>query len=327
MSSTVESLLVAGQGNRDKGGVMTVLFMRGRSRRVGWVQVARGAHRTSSSDDALVDDLAAWQLVLSTGACFTHLTSVAVRGWCLPPLPTGMPVFVAQNKGINPPHRHGLKVTRHAAGPEFSIQRGLRLATSSETLLACARDLSLLDLVVLVDSALHAGACTVSELHRAAQQRRRGSPRLREALSLVDVRSESPWESMLRVLHVCCDIPVEPQYVVRDDAGAFVARGDLRIVGTRTLHEYDGSHHLTRAGQRADLKRHARIDGAQWSRRGFTREDVLHQGVQILRQADLALGRPHRPERVRDWHALLRDSLFTPPGQARLRNRLKIQPN
>lgn len=306
---------------------MTVLFMRGRRRRVGWVQVSRGAHRTSNSDNALVDDLATWELVLSKQACFTHLTSAAVRGWWLPPLPTRMPVFVAQPQGINPPQRPGLNVTRHSTEPAFSIHRGLRLATAPESLLACARDLSLLDLTVLVDSALHSRACTLSELHRVAQQRRRGSPRLREALPLVDGRSESPWESMLRVLHVCCDIPVEPQYVVRDDAGAFVARGDLWIVGTRTLHEYDGAHHLNREGQRKDLKRNARIDRAEWSRRGFTREDVLHQGAQILREADLALGRAHQPKRIRAWHGLLRDSLFTPSGQTRLRNRLRLPPN
>lgn len=306
---------------------MTVLFMRGRRRRVGWVQVSRGAHRTSDSDNALVDDLATWELVLSKEACFTHLTSAAVRGWWLPPLPSDMPVFVAQHRSISPPRRPGLIVSRHSTEPELRTESGLRLATAPETLLACARDLRLLDLIVLMDSALHAGACDVFQLHGIAQQRRRGAPRLREALPLVDGRSESPWESMLRVLHVSCDIPVEPQYVVRDDAGAFVARGDLWIVGTRTLHEYDGAHHLNREGQRKDLKRNARIDRAEWSRRGFTREDVLHQAVLILKEADLALGRPHQPERIRAWHALLRDSLFTPSGQARLRNRLRLQPN
>ena len=63
---------------------------------------------------------------------------------------------------------------------------------------------------------------------------------LRRALALSDGRSESPWESLRRVLHVVCGVPVEPQFVLLDDHGVFVARGDLRISGTTTLHEYDG---------------------------------------------------------------------------------------
>lgn len=301
---------------------MTVVFMRGRQRQVGWVQVSRGAHRTATGDGALVDDLAAWQLVLTEKSCFTHVTGAAVRGWWVPPLPTETPVFVAQHRSISPARRPGLIVSRHPTEPTVEVEDGLRLANAPETLLACARDLSLLDLIVLIDSALHIEACTVTELSLIAQQRRRGAPRLREALPLVDGRSESPWESMLRILHVSCGIPVEPQHVVYDRAGGFVARGDLWIVGTRTLHEYDGAHHLTRPQQRRDLQRSGRIDDVDWSRRGFTKEDVLHQGINILRAADSALGHDHDPDRIRAWHSLLRDSLQTPSGQARFRARI-----
>ncbi len=56
------------------------------------------------------------------------------------------------------------------------------------------------------------------------------------------------------------------------------------------------------------------------------KEDVLTQGVGILRDADASLGRPHRPERIRAWHVLLGQSLFTPAGTARLRTRLGLAP-
>jgi hypothetical protein len=58
-----------------------------------------------------------------------------------------------------------------------------------------------------------------------------------------------------------------------------------------------------------------------WTRRGYTDVEVLHQAVSILRDADRSLGRPHRPERVRAWHALLTDSLFSPSGMALARRR------
>lgn len=56
-------------------------------------------------------------------------------------------------------------------------------------------------------------------------------------------------------------------------------------------------------------------------RHGYVADDVLHKAVRILREADLGLGRPHDPARIRAWHALLRQSLFTPAGQTLLRQR------
>ncbi len=170
----------------------------------------------------------------------------------------GPPVFADAVQGGTWPRRAGLKVTRHPDAVASTELGGLRLATPAETVLACARDLGLLDLVVVIDAALHLDACTPSDLREAAVRRRRGAPLLRRALVLADGRSESPYESLLRVLHLVCDVPVVPQYEVRDSTGALVARGDLRIAGTTTLHEYDGSDHLLRPRQRRDLRRERR---------------------------------------------------------------------
>ena len=49
---------------------------------------------------------------------------------------------------------------------------GIRLASAAETLLAAARDLGLLDIVILGDAALHLRDCTIEELQAAAAQRR-----------------------------------------------------------------------------------------------------------------------------------------------------------
>ncbi len=136
------------------------------------------------------------------------------------------------------------------------------------------------------------------------------------ALTLCDGRSESPWESLLRVLHVLCGIPVEPQLILLDEDGGFVARGDLWLKGTTTLHEYDGGEHRKKQRQRKDLARERRIGNTEWTRRGYTDVEVLSQGIAILRDADRSLGRPHRPERIRPWHDLLAQSLFTPSGMA-----------
>lgn len=221
------------------------------------------------------------------------------------------------------PERSELRVVRHEIGPPKRVHIGLPLAEPAETLLGCAADLKLLDMVVLCDAALHVKACTPEDLVVAAAQRRRGAPMLRRVLSLADGRSESAWESMLRVLHVVCDVPVQPQADMFDDE-VFVARGDLLITGTRTLHEYDGEEHLKRPRQRKDLSRARRLGHIGYTRRGYTSHEVRKQAVGILRDADRSLGRVHRPERVRAWHALLMDSLFTPSGTERLRRRWKL---
>ncbi len=105
--------------------------------------------------------------------------------------------------------------------------------------------------------------------------------------------------------------------MVADD-GSFVARGDLWLAGTRTLHEYDGAVHRDRAQHRADLLRDRRLVAAAWTRRGYTSRDVIEGAAGVIRDIDLALGRPHRAEHGRRWHALVAKSLFSPAGRARI---------
>jgi very-short-patch-repair endonuclease len=136
-----------------------------------------------------------------------------------------------------------------------------------------------------------------------------------------DGRAESAWESLLRVLHVSADVPVVPQHEVRQH-GRFVARGDLWLEGTTTLHEYDGVHHRSPTQQRKDLARDRRLANAGWTRRGYTAVEVLHEATAIIRDADLALGRQHDPSRVHRWRQMVVESLFTTRGRDRLSVRL-----
>ncbi|MDQ3476121.1 MAG: hypothetical protein M3492_07265 [Actinomycetota bacterium] len=81
------------------------------------------------------------------------------------------------------------------------------------------------------------------DLLELARTPKRGAPRLRQAVRFVDARSEFAGESLLRVLHAVCGVPVESQLVIQDDEGFVVARADLHILGTRRLPEYDGAYH------------------------------------------------------------------------------------
>ena len=289
----------------------------GRRRSQGWVRVSRGLYRTHDCND-----LAAWQLVLPPCGAFTHLTAARALGWWVPPLPAGLPVIARVDRRTPRPRRPGLQVIRSDPRHPPAEHESLRLDSACDVLLVSARDLALLDLLVLVDSALHAGACTRLDIEVVAACGRRGTRRLREALHLADGRAESPWETLLRAFHVVCEVDVEPQPDIVMPDGSFVARADLLLSGTRTIHEYDGGDHLRRDQQQADLRRARRLNDAGVVRRGYTSYDLLREPIGILRDIDATMGRDHDPSRLRAWHALLFESLHTRSGQARLMARL-----
>lgn len=224
-------------------------------------------------------------------------------------------MFVSIGQQDPRPLRPGIRTVRLKRPGTVDTLDGVRVVSALEILVACARDLGLVDLVVLLDGAARAGDADLAELARDVRslRGRAGLPALRQAIDLADPRSESPWETLLRILHVVCGVEVHPQFEVP----GLGHRADLLLVGTRTFHEYDGEVHLPKPQQRKDLRRHRRLDVDEWSRHGYTSDDVLHRAVTILRDADHALGRPHRPERIRVWHDLLRHSLFTPSGTER----------
>ena len=291
--------------------------VRGHRRTRAWTRVSHGLHMPTAAQSPLE----AWQLVLPPSGVFTGITAAREHGWWLPQLPAETPVFAALPEAAGRIRRDGLRVGRHPAPIPFTTAKGLRLAVPAEALLACARHFALLDMVVLVDAALHLGSCSRSDVEEVLGRRRKGGPRLARALSLADERSESAWESVLRMLHVACGIPVEPQFIVTDRHGDFVARGDLRIEGTRTLHEYDGGEHRRKRRHGADLRRERALGNAGWTRRGYTAVEVTGQGMVILREADETLGRRHDPRRLRPWSALLGESTFSPRGRTLLRRR------
>jgi len=254
--------------------------------------------------------------VLPPASAFTHLTAAELYGWWLPSTPPH-PVFAAMRRCDPRPRRPGLLVCRHPKSFAWTLQEALRVTTPAETILAAARDLGVLDLVVLGDSALRSGHVTLSELRLCAEHRRRGAPLLREVIPLLDRRSESAWESIMRVLHVAAGIPVEPQHHVRDEAGRFLARADFWVVGTRRLHEYDGGVHREPEVQDDDLRRDRLLLDADWQRHGFTSRHLLNEAASIIRSTDELLGREWDAARLRAWEDLLNASMLRRPGRSR----------
>jgi hypothetical protein len=296
-------------------------FLKGRIRSGRWRPVSHGLFVPVTDDGE--GRLHALASRLHSDGGFTHLTAARLLDWWLPPLPRGLPVFAAQSDERNRPRRDEMRMIRTTPAPEIWWLRGLPVVPPTDILLACARHLGLLDVVVLLDSALRSGYVRRADLALTLATRRFGVRRLRAAAALSDPRAESPFEILLRVLHVACEVLVEPQFELRG-GGRVVARGDLRLVGYRTFHEYDGATHRDRDQHRRDLRRDRDLEEAGWIRRGYTDQDVLQRPVGILRDIDRTLGRLHDPCRLDAWYALLRDSCFTGSGQQRLLERLGL---
>lgn len=286
------------------------------------MQLGHGIQRRAGldGDAALFAELRAWTPVLPPSGVFTGLTVARACGLWLPPMPGALPHFVAMGtvRGEVKPMRAELWVTRHPTPPRHVMVDDVRFEPIPYALLACARVLGLLDLVVLIDSALHLGLCSIAELHKVAALRRRGAPLLRAALDLADRRSESPWETVLRMLHVAIGVAVTPQVDLYDERHTHIARVDLLLDGTRRPHEYDGADHRERKQHVRDLRRDRDLVSAGYPRRGYTSEDLILRPIVVLRDCDQTLGRPHDPSRLDRWTALLRDSLFARWGGTRL---------
>lgn len=204
----------------------------------------------------------------------------------MPRLPAGTPLWIGMPHDGYRLRRPQLRTLRLTAPVATVKVFDVPVARPAEAVLAAARDLNLLDMTVLVDALLHEGPDALPELEFLAGRDQWGASTLRRALAWCDGRAESPWESVLRVFHRACGIAVEPQFVVSDARGGFLARADLRLSGTRTLHEYDGAGHRDRDTHRTDLRRERRLANDAWLDR---------------------------------WYRLLRGSLLSSEGQERLR--------
>jgi hypothetical protein len=274
-----------------------------------------------------VGDLAktcrAVQLALPDDAVFTHLTSAALREWRLPQVHE-LPVIAVTGADWAHLDRRGVYVRRCDVPPRHrSLRSGVRIASPEWTLVELAEDLGLIDLVAVIDGVLHEGESSVDRLRGAVVPGRRGARTMRQALALTDPLSESFWESVLRLAHQLSRVPVRSQVEVHDAAGRFVARTDLQIVGTDRHPEYDGSDHRSRERHRRDLEREKGLARLGRERYGYTSVELVGSPLQVVRDAEDALGWAHETSRAKRWLYELDRSSVSPAGRARLARRLQ----
>ncbi|MPZ94765.1 MAG: hypothetical protein GEU96_07560 [Propionibacteriales bacterium] len=286
-----------------------------------WQRISRGLYARSLPDRPLIETAAMVAKVLPRRSGFGSLTSAELRGWWLPnQLSERRPLLATTTSEVHV-QRNGLYVRRSTVADLEEIDR-VPVVSGAQTLAELARDLSLVDLVPMVDCALRLGVDAESVL-AAARPRMRGCRRLRQAVNLADERSESWWESVLRLMHVLTGLgPVACQAELWR-SGVFVARADLHLVGTNRYPEYDGGAHRERHQHDADLGRDKRMSRAVHERYGYTGREIIHHPQMVIRDGEDARGWLHDPERVRTWLSLAGPSSLTSYGRTRLSARLR----
>lgn len=222
-----------------------------------------------SESEEFQRDLRAWLMVLPPDAVFTHVTAARLRGWHLPEIPEQVPVFASIHGDQVRPRRPGLICSRlvrpalEGPAPEGAdlvedaptIVIVPRTDAAPEVLLRASRDLGVLDVTILIDSAFRAGDLTPSDLDEILDSRRPGVRILRQASGFASPQCRSVGETVLRVFHHVMEVDVSPLVLIYDDEARLLGEADLLVNGTNLIHEYDGAVHRGKDQHKVDLRR------------------------------------------------------------------------
>ena len=196
------------------------------------------------------------------------------------------PIEVTIPEPIGSGRRAGASVRRAAlASDEIVMRRGLPTTSSIRTVVDLAGRSPLIEGVVAVDMALHAGLVTIADLRTyvAEHARVKGIAQLRRVLDLAEPKAESPMETRLRMLLVLAGLPrPEVQVSIHDGQGRFVGRPDLLYRLQRLAIEYDGGNHRDRLVD--DNRRQNRLIGVGFRLLRFTAADVYGTPDAVLMQ-------------------------------------------
>lgn len=228
--------------------------------------------RSSTTADDLRHRCALLAARMPESAFFSHTTAAMLHGIPVPQWAERDPVLhVTVPAPARAPHAAGLHGHRLTVEPSDIVDlAGLRATTPTRTWCDLAQLLLLGDLVAAGDFVIHHRHPLASEqdLRRAIERRRspRGRARAEAACPLLDDRSESAPESLLRVILVQAGLPPSRiNHDVTDRFGEFVARTDLIFDDHRIVLEYQGDYHRTTKGQwRADMTRRSRLEADGW---------------------------------------------------------------
>jgi very-short-patch-repair endonuclease len=209
---------------------------------------------------------------MPSGAFFSHSTAALLLGVPLPyRLERENRLHIGLPTPVRAPHASGIIGHRLDLSPDHLVAtRGLVHTSPARTWCDLASLLNLYELVAAGDFLAHwkLPSATVPDLRRTSRSfvGRRGMATIREALPLLNNRSESPPESVLRVILAQAGLPsprINHEIVLTEDGS--VVRTDLAFDKKRVLIEYQGDYHRKKTDQwRKDMTRRSRLEAQGW---------------------------------------------------------------
>lgn len=264
------------------------------------VRVRRGVYARAVIEDPRQRYLQASTVARSgrgNGHVLSHLSAAAIWGL---PLPLRPPETVHLTTTLGAPRSRrlpGLEI-HHADSSETDLAEvhGVPVTTVARTVADCLRVFWPRVSIPIADAALHRGLVTADEVmvQLAMQCHWPGRSRCEQSLPLIDGRRESWLESyaFVRFSEWGLDLP-EPQVIVLDEQGLFVARVDGGWLEDGTVVELDGvsKYQLARNGVvdpegawQAEKQRYDRVGNLGLERVRFGLDDLLHREATVRGQ-------------------------------------------
>lgn len=259
------------------------------------VRLARGAYadaevfRSSSDRDQHCLRARCVLASLPPGLALSHHSAAAL--WDLPwlgPFPAHVHVTRETAGQFRQSATH--TIHRDSGSASFCEVKGLNVVEPAYALLGVAAHQGFKQTVVALDTALHTKTLSPERLDYALDtgKRRSGHRALLAARQAADAVSESPGESLTRLLLSDLGYPARSQVTIRAHGPSFFARVDFLLASHPVVVEFDG------------LVKYADADGAP-GRQALVREKAREDGLRALgfEVVRLVWSDLHHPDRVR----------------------------
>lgn len=181
---------------------------------------------------------------LPDGAAFSHRSALIVHGLSIPYFENDEPLVVEFAHPEIGARRSFVHIWKRPLEGSTEDVNGCRVTTLLRTLLDVARDCPLAFAVAVVDEAIRRNFVSAREFadYCAREPVRTRQRRINAVITNVDARRESVAESITAVRFVEYSVPgFEPQVVIRDENGDFLARTDFANPQARIIAEFDGA--------------------------------------------------------------------------------------
>jgi very-short-patch-repair endonuclease len=231
----------------------------------------RGVYEARTGELGVVDLCRILQARLPEHAFFCGVTAAQIMHV---PLPSRVEHSRIVHVGVPAAHTAptGKGIRGHSVRiDERHVRRwgGLRVTSPARTWCALGASLSVPELVAAGDYLIHWASPLASrdELAAAVEThgRRAGAAALREALPLLDERSESPKESELRVILVRAGLEGLVVNLPITTSDGYRYRADLAFPRDKTIVEFQSRFHDPAVNFRADMTRISRLEADGWT--------------------------------------------------------------